>query len=93
MELWVVIPAYNEAVSEIIERTVDELERAGIDYEVLVVDDASEDETLEVVQRIGERSPRVRCARSHLPHGFEHAVRAGLDVYCGDAVAIMMTDC
>jgi cellulose synthase/poly-beta-1,6-N-acetylglucosamine synthase-like glycosyltransferase len=46
MELWVVIPAYNEAVSEIIERTVDELERAGIDYEVLVVDDASEDETL-----------------------------------------------
>jgi dolichol-phosphate mannosyltransferase len=95
MELSVVIPAYNEAesISEIIERTMDELERAGIDHEVLVIDDASEDETLEVVQRIGERNPRVRCARSHLPHGFGHAVRAGLDVYSGDAVAIMMTDC
>jgi dolichol-phosphate mannosyltransferase len=30
--------------------------------------------------------------RSHLPPGFGHAVRAGLDVYTGDAVAIMMAD-
>ena len=30
--------------------------------------------------------------RSHLPPGFGHAVRAGLESYSGDAVAIMMAD-
>ncbi len=34
----------------------------------------------------------MRCVRSPLPPGFGHAVRAGLQVFTGDAVAIMMAD-
>ena len=37
-------------------------------------------------------TPSVRCVRSHLPPGFGHAVRAGLELFTGDAVAIMMAD-
>jgi dolichol-phosphate mannosyltransferase len=94
MKLSVVIPAHNEAesIGETVQSTAGELERAGIDYELLVVDDASSDETGEVVRRIGERNPNVVCVRSHLPPGFGHAVRAGLEQYTGDAVAIMMAD-
>ena len=46
----------------------------------------------DIVTTIAERNPNVRCARSHLPPGFGHAVRAGLELYTGDAVAIMMAD-
>jgi dolichol-phosphate mannosyltransferase len=94
LKLSVLIPAHNEAelIADTVERTADELERVAIDYEILVVDDASGDGTGDIVREIGERRPCVRCVRSPLPPGFGHAVRAGLDAYTGDAVAIMMAD-
>jgi dolichol-phosphate mannosyltransferase len=94
MKLSVVIPAHNEveSIGETVESTVDELERAGIPYEILVVDDASGDGTADAVGAIAEHNPNVRCLRSHLPPGFGYAVRAGLGAYAGDAVAIMMAD-
>ena len=94
MKLSVVIPAHNEveSVGQTVLATVEELERAGIDHEVLVIDDSSSDGTGELVREIAEQRPSVRCERSHLPPGFGHAVRAGLELYTGGAVAIMMAD-
>jgi dolichol-phosphate mannosyltransferase len=94
MKLSVIIPAHNEAesIGATVERTAAELERVGIDYEILVIDDASGDGTPQAVQAIAESNPKIRCVRSHLPPGFGHAIRAGLERYSGDAVAIMMAD-
>ena len=49
------------------------------------------DRTRDVVDRIGNSNPRVRCHPSHYERGFGFAVRAGLDEFTGDAVAILMT--
>ena len=94
LKLSVVIPAHNEveSVTQTVLDTVAELERAEIDYEIVVVDDASSDGTGAAVDAIAAKNPKVRCLRSPLPPGFGHAVRAGLEVYTGDAVAIMMAD-
>jgi dolichol-phosphate mannosyltransferase len=94
MKLSVVIPAHDEvdSIGETVQRTGQELRQAGIEHEILVIDDASTDGTSAVVKEIAEHDPNVRCAHSHLPPGFGHAVRAGLDLYTGDAVAIMMAD-
>jgi dolichol-phosphate mannosyltransferase len=94
MKLSVVMPARNEAesIAETIEATVAELEGASIDYEIVVIDDSSSDGTEDVVRGIAARHPGVRCVRSRERPGFGRAVRAGLDVYSGDAVAVMMAD-
>ncbi len=94
MKLSVVIPAQNEegSVGATVEGVVAALEREGVDYEVVVVNDDSEDSTEAVVQTIGSENPRVRCHRSHYERGFGMAIRAGLDVFEGDAVAIVMAD-
>jgi dolichol-phosphate mannosyltransferase len=92
--LSVVIPAHNEA--EVIEPTlrglIDQLGPAGIDFEIVVVDDASRDGTGDVVRRVAEEEPRVRVVRNEAPNGFGFAVRAGLEAFTGDSVAIVMAD-
>ena len=57
-----IVPAYNEAegvVSTIreIQRT---LEEQGIEYEVVVVDDGSEDDTFVKALAVAKESPNVR---------------------------------
>ena len=45
-----------------------------------------------MIARLAEADPNVRYVRSPYRNGFGFAVRAGLDVFEGDAVAIMMAD-
>jgi dolichol-phosphate mannosyltransferase len=94
VKLSVVIPAQNEegSVGKTVEGVVAVLEREQVDYEVLVIDDGSEDSTADVVASIAARNPRVHCRPSHYEKGFGMAVRAGLELFEGDAVAIMMAD-
>ena len=94
MRLSVVIPAHNEAdsVAATLRATGAALEAAGIDYELLVIDDHSRDGTAAVVASVAASDPRVRCHRNHHDRGFGFAVRAGLDLFEGDAVAVMMAD-
>lgn len=94
LRLSVVIPARNEAagIGETVMTLASTLTAERIPHEILVVDDASSDGTAAVVNEVSGRNPTVRCIRSHLPPGFGHAVRAGLDHYTGDAVAIFMAD-
>ena len=94
MKLSVVIPAHDEA--EVVGTTLADLatvlDPEELDYELVVVDDGSKDGTGDVVRRAAEANPRIVCVRNDGPHGFGYAVRAGLDAFSGDAVAIVMAD-
>ena len=94
MKLSVVMPAHNEAgsIATTLRNTISTLETAGVDHEIVVIDDASVDGTAAVVESIGAEYPQVRCLRSHYPRGFGFAVRSGLERFDGDAVALMMAD-
>jgi len=94
MKLSVVVPAHNEegSIEETVDGIVAALEAEGIEYEVLVVDDASTDGTAEVAARLADGGPGVRYLRSPYRNGFGFAVRAGLEAFSGDAVAIVMAD-
>lgn len=94
LTLSVVIPAHNEAES--IGRVVRDLHRtlsaSGVPHEIVVVDDHSTDGTFDRVQTLGVELGVVRCIENLHSPGFGLAVRAGLDAYTGDAVAIVMAD-
>jgi dolichol-phosphate mannosyltransferase len=94
MKFSVVIPAHNEAdsIAQTVRESIAELESNEIDYEIVVVDDASSDATAAIVSDIARSNPHVVYVRSPKPPGYGCAVRAGLEVYTGDAVAIMMAD-
>lgn len=94
MKLSVVIPAHNEeeSIAATLVAVDDALTTAGIDHEILVVDDASGDDTHGVVTGLARERPAIRYLLSPNPNGFGYAVRAGLDAFTGDAVAIVMAD-
>jgi dolichol-phosphate mannosyltransferase len=94
LKLSVVIPAHNEA--DVVGPTVKELARQldaeKLDYEIVVVDDGSSDATPGVLAELEGANGRVVGVRNDGDHGFGFAVRAGLNAYTGDAVAIVMAD-
>jgi dolichol-phosphate mannosyltransferase len=94
VKLSVVIPAHNEAgsIAATVSGVATALEAEGIAYEILVVDDASSDRTREIVEGLSGVREEIRYLRSHYPRGFGFTVRAGLDCFLGDAVAILMAD-
>ncbi|MET0902496.1 MAG: glycosyltransferase family 2 protein [Acidimicrobiales bacterium] len=94
MKLSVVIPARNEeaSIADTITVVVDRLRAEGIDHEIVCVDDSSTDGTADEVKRLAAENPAVRLLSSPYASGFGLAVRAGLEEYTGDGVAIMMGD-
>lgn len=94
MKLSVVIPAHNE--EGCIEGTVVELHQAlkiaGIDHELLVINDNSSDGTESILKRLQIAIPQLRYINNRPPNGFGFAVRCGLENFSGDAVAVYMAD-
>ena len=90
----IVIPARNEAknLPVVVRNLLTKLEGAGVNHEILVVDDGSTDNTRDILVELTGRYPTVRFVENPSPHGFGLAVRAGLANFRGDAVAIVMAD-
>jgi dolichol-phosphate mannosyltransferase len=94
MKLSLVIPAYNEAESirETVIQFHDVLKNEGIHHEILVVNDNSKDNTLEVLTELQNTVTSLVVTSNGGPNGFGNAVRWGLDRFTGDCVAIVMAD-
>ncbi len=95
MKLSLVIPARNEAgnVEHTVVKLRDHLDGAGItDFEILVVDDGSTDDTVKLVQAEHEKDARINVILNRGKHGYGRAVRFGLDHFTGDAVIVYMAD-
>lgn len=94
MKLSVVIPAHNEAegISHTVRALADILAAEHIDYEILVINDSSSDDTEAVLQTLCGEIAGVRYLNNEPPNGYGLAVRKGLEHFSGDAVAVYMAD-
>ena len=90
----IVIPAHNEedSIRPVLRTLCEALVGARIPYEIVVVNDHSRDRTRDAVAEVSREYPAVRCVDNEGPGGFGLAVRAGLDAFAGDVVAIVMAD-
>ncbi len=88
------MPAVNEAgsIGPVLRALGAALDAAGIPFEIVVVNDHSTDGTRDAVAAVSRDIPGVRCIDNEGERGFGLAVRAGLDAFTGDLVAIVMAD-
>jgi dolichol-phosphate mannosyltransferase len=90
----VVLPSYNEEkmIPIATERIGTILGGAGIDYELLFVDDGSRDGTWREIQRCSASDPHVVGVHFSRNFGKEAAMFAGLEQAKGDCVVVMDCD-
>jgi dolichol-phosphate mannosyltransferase len=90
----IVTPAFNEALNlqRLHARIVETMGTPGVDWEWIVVDDHSRDDTFAVLQRLSVSDSRVRGVRLARNSGSHVAIACGMRLAAGDAVVMMAAD-
>jgi len=91
--LAVVIPVYDaqELLRELYDRLKKSIELFTKDFEIILVDDCSNDRSWEIVKELAKQDKRVRGIRFSRNFGQHYAITAGLD-HCDSDWAVVM-DC
>lgn len=93
-DISVVVPLYNEAESlpELAE-WIDRVARSnGLSYELLLIDDGSNDDSWAVIEKLKERFPALRAIRFARNYGKSAALYCGFAAACGEVVVTMDAD-
>ena len=93
-ELSIVIPAYKESsnLQLVCDRLLGVFENESIAVEILLIDDASPDDTYEVGLRQMWKSPRIRAFTKPTPRGMGNAIQYGIDRARAPVIAVTMGD-
>jgi dolichol-phosphate mannosyltransferase len=89
-----VLPTYNEATNlpRLVPRLASVLDGAGIEFEVIVVDDDSPDGTWALAGDLARDDPRLRVIRRRGQRGLATAVVAGWRAARGEVLGVMDAD-
>ena len=89
--LSIVMPAYNcekyvvEAINSVIAQTYQ-------NWELLVLDDGSKDNTLQVINEFGYKDPRIRCMQNEQNMGVSATRNRGIELASSDWIAFLDSD-
>ena len=90
----IVTPAFNEELNlSLLHDALMRVEvRSGADFEWIIVDDHSSDETFKIAAKLAETNNRIRVFRLSRNSGSHNAILCGLNYASGDSAIIMASD-
>ena len=93
-QLSIVVPAYKESsnLDLVCDRLLHVFDEDRVSAEILLIDDASPDDTYEVAVRQMWKSPRVRAFTKPTPRGMGNAIQYGIERARAPIVGITMGD-
>jgi glycosyltransferase involved in cell wall biosynthesis len=91
----VVVPALNEqdTIQRVVEWTLSVLAEITDDYEVVVVDDGSTDETGRIADALAARSAHVQVIHNPMPSGYGGALASGFTAARKELIGLITADC
>jgi len=91
MKISIIVPAHNEQdnITEMINRIE---ETIGLEHELIVVNDHSQDDTARLVKNLTQRYPQVRLVENSADKGFANAIKAGFSAAAAEVVVPVMGD-
>jgi dolichol-phosphate mannosyltransferase len=93
VRLSVVIPCFNEdkTIEKCIRRVL-EIQDRYLSLEIIVIDDASTDNSLPIIQSLATKHPEISVLRHNINQGKGAALRTGFRKATGDFVAVQDAD-
>jgi glycosyltransferase involved in cell wall biosynthesis len=90
----IVVPAYNEeeCLPALVEKVKTIMDTTGYNYELILVDDGSRDNTFEIIREQHAKHPFVKGIKLSRNMGHQAALDCGLKHAAGDAVISMDAD-
>jgi glycosyltransferase involved in cell wall biosynthesis len=92
--LSVVVPVYNESllIEELVRRIKTNVELITEDFEIIIVDDGSQDETWALIENEGKNEKRIKGINFSRNFGHHYAITAGIHNSIGEWVVVMDGD-
>jgi len=93
-EVSVVVPVYNNGFTlrELVARLSETLEKAGMGFELIFIDDGSQDESLAVLKKCALENPQVKVMSFSRNFGQHMAISAGFESCAGKYIVLMDAD-
>jgi len=90
----IIAPVYNEkdCLGTLVQRVGEVMDSTGEPWELVIVDDGSQDGSTDIIRRLAKEDKRVRAVIFARNFGHQVAVTAGMDYSRGDAVIIIDAD-
>ena len=90
----VIMPAYNEGhhIFNNIKETQRTFNELGVKYEIIIVDDGSNDNTLEEAQKATQDNSSLVVVKNTKNHGKGHSLKNGFNYVTGDMVLFLDAD-
>src|SRR4249920_3964733 len=90
--LSLVIPVFNEAQSlPLLFESLSPV-LATMDYEIILVDDGSEDDSFDVIRKFAATDPRIKAIAFNRNYGQTAAINAGIQAAEGEIIVLMDSD-
>lgn len=92
--LSVIMPAFNEAscIENSIKETVNTIKAFYSDFELIIVDDGSTDNTFDIATKVSKKFENVSVIKTPKNVGKGHAIRHGFNFVSGDLVTFLDAD-
>ena len=94
MDVSLVIPVYNEEdnLAPLYQKIKEVMDSLGKDYEVIFVDDGSQDKSPQILDSLAQKDPRVKVIHFRRNFGQTAALAAGFEMAQGEVVITLDAD-
>lgn len=94
MDISVIIPLYNEAesIEELCDWIVIKMNEYRFSYEIICIDDGSNDNSFEIIERLSAKNPNIKGIKFRRNFGKSAALNTGFQYANGDVVITMDAD-